>query len=301
MHRFWCGAFVLSLACLLPVGAAPDEKAKPGGDVVVTDIDGKETRLTAAKLTPAGTRRMGWLADPKGTTPDEKLGPLAIEVREVESTTLKLGVLTFIPAASLETAKYDYEKRTATLSLKGAKEPVIGTLQFTKLNVLGISGTVDGKATTFSAGVPGKAAVKSITFPDAKALPAPKAGITWAVQITQKEPLNPTLKVRNLKALYHFTDGSESLSDLPVRKGPSLPFDDKLTRFEILANDPNTNFATAEVEVGGMEKVIVIPLTMEKDKRTGTLTGLLGEEDTGYKLFPLHTIKVVKPFVKKTD
>ena len=38
------------------------------GEVVLTDVDGKETRLAGAKLT-AGTRRLGWLADPKGATP----------------------------------------------------------------------------------------------------------------------------------------------------------------------------------------------------------------------------------------
>jgi hypothetical protein len=296
---------MLSLASLLPAGAAPDEKPKANGEVVVTGIDGKDTKLTAAKFTPTGTRRLAWLADSKATTPEDKLGPLAVKVREQESTTLVDGVLTLIPAASLEAAKYDYEKLTVSLSFKGRKDPIAGTLQYKGLNTLGISGTVDGKTTTLTAGVPGKAAVKSMTFPDARPLPVAKTGgLEWDVQIIQKEPANPKLRVRNLKVLYHFPDGSERLTnELPVRKGTPVLLDEKLTRLEMLATDPNTNFAAAEVEVqGAPEKLVVIPLTIGQEKKTtGTVVGLLGEIDVGYKLFPLHTIKAVSLAVKKTD
>jgi len=142
--------------------------------------------------------------------------------------------------------------------------------------------------------------VKSVAFPDSKPLPEPKGGgITWAVQIVQKTPANPIVKVRNLKLLYHYPDGSERLSsELPVRKGTAIPLDEKLTRLEMLATDTNTHFAVAEVETGGPEKVIVIPLTMEQDKKTGTVVGLLGEVDVGYKLFPLPTIKSILPVSK---
>jgi len=285
------------LAWAFSLGNAADEKPKAAGEITFTDIDGKETKLPGAKLT-VGTRRLSWLADPKGTTPDEKLGPLALKVREPVSTTLVDGVLTLIPAGSLESAKYDYEKLSVSLNLKGWKEPILGTLQYKGLNTLGIATTVDGKVTTITAGVPGKAAVKTITFPDAKPLPAAKpGGLNWAVQIIQKEPGNPIVKVRNLKVLYHAPDGSERLStDIPVRKGAPIPLDEKLTRLEWLATDTNTNFAAAEVDVGGVpEKLVVIQLTADADKKTGTVVGLLGEIDTGYKLFPLHTIKSISP------
>ncbi|MCE9561241.1 MAG: hypothetical protein K8U57_04225 [Planctomycetes bacterium] len=297
MHRAWCGVFGVLLAWTFASGNAADEKPKVGGDITYTDLDGKEIKLPGAKLT-VGTRRLAWLADPKGTTPDEKFGPLALKVREPVSTTLVDGVLTLIPAGSLESAKYDYEKLSVSLNLKGWKEPVLGSLQYKGLNTLGIATAVDGKITTITAGVPGKTAVKTITFPDAKPLQAPKAvGLNWAVQIIQKEPSNPTVKVRNLKVLYHAPDGSERLSnDIPVRKGTPIPLDEKLTRLEWLATDTNTNFAAVEVEVGGTpEKLVVIPLTGDMDKKTGSVVGLLGEIDTGYKLFPLHTIKSIAP------
>ncbi|MFO0824748.1 MAG: hypothetical protein U0792_16795 [Gemmataceae bacterium] len=97
MHRFWCCGFMLALAGLMTAGAAADEKPKASGEVVLTGVDGKDTKLSAAKFTPTGTRRLAWLADPKATTPEDKLGPLAIKLREQESTTLVDGVLTLIP------------------------------------------------------------------------------------------------------------------------------------------------------------------------------------------------------------
>jgi hypothetical protein len=284
----------------------PKEKPKAKTDeVVLTDVDGKETRLSGAKLT-TGTRRLAWLADPKAATPDEKLGPQAIEVREPNSTTLARGVLTLVPVASVESVKYDYEKLTAYVSVKGVKEPVLGTLQYRGINTLGISGTANGKAASFSGGVLGKAAVKSITFPDAKPVEAKAGGRSWAVQIYHPTANHPTVKAKNLKVLFQHSGGTQHLADaLPVRKGPSVTFDAKLSRFEMLDNTDvrDVKYAVADVEAGkGEERTIVIPLTTEQEgKQTGTLAGLLGEVETGYKFFPLHTIKLIVPLSKKAD
>lgn len=297
MSRAWCGILVVVAAAAFRT-AADEPKA---AEVVVTDVDGKETRLTAARLT-TGTRRLGWLADPKGATPDEKLGPLAVEVREPNSTTLVQGVVTLVPAASVESARYDYERDTVTLAVKGLKDPLqLGVYQ--TANRLGVAGTADGKAAAFVGGVAGKTAVKSIVFPDARPLPAAKAGgLSWAVQIVQPKANNPTLKAKNLKPLYQFKDGTQHLADaLAVRKGPPLAFDEKLTRFEAVANDLTTGVAVAEVDAGGAEKLLVILPTLEKDGKAGTLLGLVGEVELGYKLFPLHTIKLVVPLSKKAD
>src|SRR5687767_13131424 len=124
MRRFWCGVIVVLAAIAFARG---DEPA--AGEAIVTDVDGKEHKLTGLKFT-TGTRRLAWLADPEGTTDDEKKGPLAVEVREPHSTTFTKGIITFVPVASLESAKYDYEKQVATLSVKGLKEPLTGTLEF---------------------------------------------------------------------------------------------------------------------------------------------------------------------------
>jgi hypothetical protein len=289
-----------------PAQDDPPPKEKPkAGEVVLTDTDGKETRLSDVKLT-TGTRRLVWLADPKGTTPDEKLGPLALEVREPNSTTLARGVLTLIPVASVESVKYDYEKLTSYVSVKGVKEPILGTLQYRGINTLGVSGTADGKVASFTAGALGKAGVKSITFSHAKPVEAKAGGRNWAVQIFHPAANNPTVKAKNLKVLFQNRDGTQQLVDaLPVRKGPAVTFDAKLSRFEMLDNTDvrDVKYAVADIELGkGEEKTIVIPLAVDQDgKQTGTLAGLLGEVETGYKLFPLHTIKIIVPLSKKTD
>jgi hypothetical protein len=273
------------------------------GEAVVTDVDGKEYKLTGVKFT-TGTRRLAWLADPKGTTEDAKKGPLALEIREPHSTTFTKGVLTLVPVSSLESAKYDYEKQIVHLGVKGLKDPIPGTLQYKGINVLGFGGTSDKKVMTFTGGVLSKTAVKTATFSGATALPKRKDdGITWTIQIVQPTADNPTLTARNLKVLYAYTGGTEQLLDgMPVRKGEPIPFDEKLQRFEMLANDPNTNIAAAEISTGsGPDRVIAIPLVEEKDKKTGTLVGILGEVDGGWKLFPLHAVKVIKPSMRKIE
>ncbi len=291
--------------------AAADDPPAKAGEVVLTDINGKEHKLTGVKLT-TGSRRLAWLADPAGTTPDAKLGPQAIELREPNSTTFTKGVLTLVPAASLESAKYDYEKQAVTLTVKGLKDPLTGTLEYQGINVIGMSGMADGKTESFTAGVLGKAAVKTVTFSGPVAVPpVPKdmAEKGWSVKIVSSKAKKaapaetPPLVVRNIKALIHYSDGTEQLvNGIPVRKGQPIPFDANLKRFELLATDENTNIAAAEIEAGaGPEKVIAIPLATEQDKKTGTLVGLIGEVDAGYKLFPLHTIKMVTPWEKKRD
>jgi hypothetical protein len=149
----------------------------------------------------------------------------------------------------------------------------------------------------FAGGVT-KSGIKSVTFPGAKPLPERKpGGLVWSVKVDQPKAGNPTLTVRDLKALYALPGGVEQLADsLPVRKGDPLRLDDSLKRLEVLAVDANTHMAAAEVQTAdGPERTVVIPLTREQDKKTGTLVGLLGEVDAGWKLFPLHTIKTLSP------
>ena len=305
MRRAFAIAWLVLAAGLAGAFTRADDPPAKVGEAVVTDVDGKEHKLTGVKLT-TGTRHLSWLANPKGTTAAEKLGPLAIEVREQHSTTYAKGIITLVPTTSLESAKYDYEKQIVSLTVKGLKAPLTGTLQYKGINVLGISGSVDGKAESFTAGVLNKGAVKTVAFEGAVSVPpVPKevAEKGWSVKIVQPTAENPTLIVRNMKALYQFPGGVEQLIDgIPVRKGQPVPFDKNLKRFELLANDMNTNIAAAEVEVGdGPEKVIAIPLTTEQDKKTGTLVGFLAEVDAGYKLFPLHTVKTITPYEKKRD
>jgi hypothetical protein len=260
----------------------------PPGDAVVVDSAGKEVKLTKVKFT-TGTRKLGWM--PEKT--------IALEVREPNSTTYAKGVVTLIPLASVESVTYEPGK--ATVAVKGLSAPLVGSTEYKGFTAIGFDGDAGGVVGKFAGGVP-KAGMKSVTFPGAKPLPERKPdGLAWAVTVDQPKGGNPTLAVRDLKALYALPGGVEQLSDvLPVRKGDPLKLDASLKRLEVLAVDPNTHMAAAEAQTAdGPERTVVIPLTREQDKKTGTLVGLLGEVDAGWKLFPLHTIKVLTPAGEK--
>jgi hypothetical protein len=238
---------------------------------------------------------MAWLADPAGATEDAKKGPLALELREPHSTTYKAGIVTYVPVGSIESIKYDYDKKVALVAVKGLTEPLAGTLEYQGLNVLAFSGTADSKAAAFSGGSFKKGNIKAVAFPDTKPVD-PKKGLSpWLVQINQPKAMDPTLKAANFKFLYHFPGGAEVLTDAAtVRKGDPFKMDDAVKAFTPVAVDLNNDTAVVEVQVGdGPEKLVVLP-PIEKDGKKGTLVGLLGEVDAGWKLFPLVAIKSMK-------
>lgn len=290
-RRFW------AVACFVPavwLAGALLRAADPPAEAAVTDAEGKEVKVTGLKFA-TGTRRLSWLADPNGATEDAKKGPLALEVREPHSTTYSKGIVTLVPLGSVESIKYDYDKQVASIAVKGVGEPLAGTLQYKGINVLTFSGTADGKAAAFSGGAFTKGNIKAVAFPGADPVPARKDAAAWQVQIDQSKAMNPTLKVGELKFLYQYPGGVEELADAClVRKGEPLKFDGSVKSYTSLAIDVGANMVAAEVQVGDAEKVVLIPLQVEKDGKTGTLAGALGEVDAGWKLFPLHTIKNMK-------
>jgi hypothetical protein len=289
--RRWVWAAV-GLALTVWLGAFSHAADAPA-EAIVTDAENKEVKVADLKFT-TGIRRLTWLADPGGATEEAKKGPLVLEVREPHSTTYVKGVVTFVPLGSVESIKYDYDKQVATVAVKGLSEPVAGTLQFKGLNVLGFSGMADGKMAAFSGGAFAKGNIKAVSFPDAQPLPKREVRLPWLVQIDQPKAMNPTLKASSFKFLYQFPGGPDLLADAGmVRKGEALKLDG-VTLYTALAVDLNANMIAAEVQVGDKEKVVLIPLTIEKDGKIGTLAGLFGEVDAGWKLFPLQVIKTMK-------
>jgi hypothetical protein len=287
--RLWA---VAGLALALGIGAASRAAEAPAG-AEVSDADGKDVKVTGLKF-GLGTRRLAWLADPSGETDDAKKGPLALEVREPHSTTYKQGVVTLVPLASVESVKYDYDKKLARVAVKGLPEPLVGTLEYQGLNVLAFSGTAGGKAATFRGGGLTKGSIKAVVFPDARPLPGRKGLSAWQVQIDQPKAMNPTLKVGELKFLYQLPGGAEVLSDsAAAHKGEPLRLDASVRSYTRFALDPNSRVVVADV-AGDKERVVVIPPTTEKDGKAATLAGVLGEVEAGWKLFPLHTIKGMK-------
>jgi hypothetical protein len=286
--RLWVVAG-LALALGLSASRAADAPA----EATVTDADGKEFKVAGLKF-GAGTRRLAWLADPSGETDDAKKGPLALEVREPHSTTYKQGIVTLVPLASVESVKYDSDRKVARVAVRGVSEPLVGTLEYTDLNNLAISGTAGGKLTVFRGG-PKKGNIKAVAFPDARPVPGRKGLSAWQVQIDQKPAMNPTLKVGELKFLYQLPGGKEVLTDsAATHKGEPLRLDGSVKSYTTLAVDPSSRVIAAEFASGGKERVVVVPPTAEKDGKTATLVGVLGEVEAGWKLFPLHTIKGMK-------
>jgi hypothetical protein len=289
LRRVWIVGLVLAvgMGALVRAADAPTE-------ATVTDAENKEVKVTGLKF-GAGTHRLAWLADPAGTTEDAKKGPLALELREPHSTSLAKGIITYVPVGSIESIKYDYEKQVATVAVKGVPEPLAGTLQYKGINVLAFSGTADAKDTKFSGGAPGKGNIKTVAFHGAQPVSPKKGANYWQVQIDQPKAMDPTLKASNFRFLYQYAGGVEVLSEsAAVRKGDPLKLDDTVKQLTVVAVDQNTHVAVVEALIGDTEKLLVLPLEAEKDGKKGTLVGLVGEVDAGWKMFPLHTIKTMQ-------
>lgn len=285
MLRRVCGLVGLVLAYGL-ASAAPGADAP--ADATVTDVDGKEVKVSAVRF-GTGTRRLPWAGGA-----EDKKGLLALELREPHSTTYAKGINTYIPVEAIESIRYDYDKQLASVSVKGVLEPLTGTLQYKGINAFTFDGTVSDKAAKFSGGVFTKDHIRAVSFAGAKPVPARK-GAPWLVQIDQAKAMDPTLKASNFKFLYQYAGGTEVLTDTaPTRKGEPFKLDDAVTQLTPLAVDQNTHVAVIEVVVGEAEKVVVIPQEVEKDGKKGVLVGLVGEVDVGWKVFPLHTIKSMK-------
>jgi hypothetical protein len=268
--------------------------AEPPAEATVTDAEGKDVKVSGLKFT-VGARRLTWLADPNGATEDAKKGPLALELREPHSTTYSKGIITYVPLSSVESIKYDYDKQVAAVAVKGLPEPLAGTLQYKGINVLGFDGTADGKGAKFSGGAFTKGNIKAVAFAGASAPPERKGQSPWLIQIDQKTAMNPTLKASNFKFLYLFPGGVDVVTDAAAtHKGDPLKMDDAVKAYTTLAVDANTSVIAAEVQVGEVERVVVIQPQWEKDGKIGTLVGMLGEVEAGWKLFPLHAIKNMK-------
>lgn len=278
---------ILVVAAVAAGQPAKDDPKAGGPAATVTDAAGKEVALTGVRFT-SGVRRIGWLGGPKDA-------PLALELREPDSTTFQKGVTTLVPLTSVEAVRYDYPKLALTVAVKGVPSPLTGSLQFKGINTCALEGSAGGVTGKFAGGT--KDGFRAVVFPGAAAQPARPAGAAWKVTVEQPKAMNPTLTVRNLKVLYAAGAVEWLADDLPLRKGSPLKLDAAaVKRLELLAADANTQTAAAELTpADGPERLIAFPLTRERDGKTGQLVGLLGEVDAGWKLFPLHTVRSLSP------
>ncbi|HYH63608.1 MAG TPA: hypothetical protein VD866_02815 [Urbifossiella sp.] len=277
-----------AVVVLVVAAVAAGQPAKDAGPAAtLTDAAGKDVSLTGVRFT-SGVRRLGWLGGPKDA-------PQALELREPDSTTFQKGVSTLIPLTAVEAVRYDYPKQTLTVTVKGLPAPLTGSLQFKGINTCALEGSAGGVTGKFAGGA--KDGFRAVVFPGAVPLPPRPAGAAWAVTVEQPKAMNPTLTVRNLKALYAAGAVEWLADDLPLRKGSALKLDAAaVKRLELVAVDANTQTAAAELTPSdGPARLIAFPLTRERDGKTGVLVGLLGEVDAGWKLFPLHTVRAFGP------
>jgi len=277
----------------------------PPPHAVVLDTEGKETALHQVEWS-GNVRRLSWLANPNASNEEGRRGPLALVIREPNSTTLTQGILTLVPLSSLAAVEFDYERQFVTYRIQGLQQNLTGTLQYRGINTFTLTGTTTtGEKRTFLGGVRGSKipAIRTVTFPHAQPLQRPHQGLAWNVQILQPTANDPLVPVRNLKPLFALPGGQERLLEsLPLRKAEPLPFGPQLLRWEMLAHDPNTHYAAAEVTLAGQgERLVIIPLNLPQEGQTAQLLGLLGETDAGWKLFPLHTIRVITPSKRKIE
>jgi len=276
-----------AVVVLVVTAIAAGQPAKDAGPAAtLTDAEGKDVTLTGVRFT-AGVRRLGWLGG--------KDAPFALELREPGSTTFQKGVTTLIPLAAVEAVRYDYPKLTLTVTVKGLPAPLAGSLQFKGINTCALEGSAGGVTGKFAGGA--KDGFRAVVFPGAVPLPARPVGAAWAVTVEQPKAMNPTLPVRNLKALYAAGAAEWLADELPLRKGSPLKLDAvAVKRLELVAVDANTQTAAAELTpADGPARLVAFPLTRERDGKSGVLVGLLGEVDAGWKLFPLHTVRSVGP------
>jgi hypothetical protein len=290
----------------------PDPKPADPGSLVVIDAAGKEQKLKAWKFV-AGTRRLGWLApaapeekpDPKKPPKKEgeqehparaPAGPEALEVRLGTEIKFVDGVLILVPLDRLRSVDFDNDAETVSVKVAGvgdAEETLTGTTKYKRINKLSIEAEVDkgdlGIAEVRYAGGISKG-IRGVRFPAPKAPPGGAAGGRPASVTSIDGEQKTTHKVVDLRALYHFSDGSEKL--LPIvafRKTLKIDLD-KVVKLTMAEGDEGSWHV--QLKDGSDETLILLP-ELEVNSRKGRLEGFVGRHAAGFAFFPTSTISEV--------
>jgi len=255
----------------------------PATKAILVDAAGKEVPL--AKWTIAfGTRKLSWTP-----TPLEVL-----EVREVNSTTFKEGILTFVPLSRLKAIDYDYEKQTISVEVAGVMEPVIGSTKFAGVNqvVIEAEANVSGMGVAdvkYRGGVV-KGGFKSLKFPDAKAVDTKEDGELYTIQIAEAKGKGASVVVRGLQPLYQIEKSEKLIPSLMFKKTLKIDFE-KIQKLRIVMPPDKVKMAECEVVTkDGQELGLTLLSIVPIDGKNAVLIGLVGRVPGGYRLFPMHTI-----------
>ncbi len=270
----------------------------------IVDPSGKEVTLNKWKLT-SGTRKLTFV--------DGK--PEVFDIREVGSTSYKLGISTYIPVSRVKGIEYDPEKFVANVSVAGCENPIAATMRYEGFNNITIEAEIDqGKSgvadVKFKGGVL-KGGIKSIKFPSAKAAEKEPEGkelfISVPGEAAKKGAVPPPFihTLKNAKPLYKTPTGEEKpLTYLMFKKTLKVEFD-TITQMKVGARDGKDGSIECEMKLkdGSSLTVSLLP-SIQEDGKTLTLVGLFGDCPGGWKVVPVYCFTELsdeKPRDKKND
>lgn len=250
-------------------------------DLTIVDGAGKEIVLKNWKIS-AGTRKLDWLPT----------APEALIFREINSTTFREGVLTFIPLDRLESLNYDLDKKTVIAKVAGVEQPLEGSIRYQGVNQIVIEAEIDqGAAGTVELKYRGgalKGGIRGVKFAGAKPgarLASEKSYITIA-DGNKKEAAQA---VHELQALYRVEKAEKTLPWIMFKK----TFKVELSKIKKMSLREQPDLKTFECDVtldDGSEQTLTLLTTVTVDGKPAMLEGLLGAVPAGYRLFPMHTI-----------
>ena len=274
-------------------------------------------RLTAPRFT-AGVRALPWApgrgmsdANPAAAPakkPAAKTPPLPdhLEFREETSTLFKDGIITYIPLASLVRLDYDVDKKLvrAVVAQPDGKELVLsGSTRFVGINKFNVEGAVLPAAVTLPAATLQvhdgllKTPIRGIRLradaakAEAPAAPAGRAAVVVAADKEKSEhrvfELTPVYQVagkQRLAPVLMF----QKIGQLDIAKVAALRH---LPPAKKQATAPDYEVTLAD---GTKQTLALLEKTTLDDNQPAQLIGLAGRVAAGWKLFPPHTIAVVR-------
>jgi hypothetical protein len=297
-------ALVLALAAAAPAALAvfaDEPKAAEPGTLIVVDGAGKEQKLKSWKFT-TGVRPLKWLAakvEKDKDDKDKKAGeaPMALEVREENSTSWKDGVVTLVPLNRLKEISYDADKQTASIRVASsekadAEETLTGTTEYEATNRLTIEAEVDkgalGVAEVVYKGGAAKGGVKAIRFPPAKPEAAAAGGRPALVTIADKRGKN-SFKALDVKALYKSDGGETVLPTLMFKKTIKMDLG-QVTRINSDAIGSLEDPVWQVVLKDGTDENFTLIRSPTLDGKKMTLEGILARVPAGYRIVPIHAL-----------
>lgn len=271
----------MSRVFLFAVIAALPLSVCPAADLIIIDGAGKEIVLKSWKIS-AGTRKLDWQAG----------APDVLVFREVNSTTFREGVLTFIPLDRLESLNYDAEKQIVKAKVAGIEQPLEGSTRYQGINQIVIEAEIDkGAAGTVELkyrGGPLKGGIRGVKFAGARPGPNPAGDKTFVVIADGNKKL-AVQPVHELQALYRLEKAEKTLPWIMFKK----TFKVELSRIKKMSLREQPDQKAFECDVAlddGSEQTLTLLTAVMADGKPAALEGLVGVVPAGYKLFPMHTM-----------